>query len=904
MTSPPSNPSTTIYYECSPDSPGATKTRLSVGYEDFVEPPAREKGKPKPELPYLIIGFDTEYVAPEALSRSEVKEGGGKYRVLSYQFHCRQNSGERWSGVGCPDDGERISLIEFLVFALGAGVRDGRASSLPTTIYLVGHFLRADLPAFSDFKDFQWALSNVRKTFVSSEAPIPCDLSFAEGQTVKLKIYVRDTMLLTPGGSKGLAPLGDMIGIPKLSLHPDKREDQRLKENMDIVRRQSWSQYREYALNDASICVEFLQHVIDQCQALGIKKIPVTLSSIGVDLLLKSWSQNDADSLEILGREEVVEEKWNSNLNRYQKIEREVPLEECAWYTEFVTETYHGGRNEQFWFGPCYEADWTDYDLSSAYPTAMSLIGFPQWQRIRHSTSVDDFQPTTLGFACVDFKFPETVRYPILPIRTPNGLIFPLEGRSYCAAPEVAVAKQLGAEISIRHGVIVPTDDGALVFGDFIRDCLKKRSQHPKGSVDNLFWKEISNSTYGKTAQGLREKRVFDLRDQETKLLPQSPITNPFFASYITSFVRAVLGEIINSLPPTVMVFSCTTDGFITDASEAHIRAAEGGSLSALFSNARKHLTGKPLVLEKKHQIRLPLGWRTRGQATIKAGQEHSDDPTYNVILAKAGISVPKAYESVQDQSDYMCNLFFQRSEGDTVITTSLIGLRDMIEFDADLVPTEQTKRLSMEFDWKRKPYAIGTSHDHRDHVLFSTIPWKHVDDFIKVREVWTEYQKKSPLCIKSIEDYELFAAYAESMLSLSAKSRRYLSTENTDLVRLRQTLCAAWHHKEWGIDGWPMLRIDNRRVDTGTAAGFAKFLSACDIPTKQYDVENAKGKELAFNACPPTKRCRDAVEQLRKFYPKLDVRELFAVTSEIGRLFAKAANECEFVSRAANVPS
>ena len=116
----------------------------------------------------------------------------------------------------------------------------------------------------------------------------------------------------------------------------------------------------------------------------------------------------------------------------------------------------------------------------------------------------------------------------MLPIRTQNGLIFPLEGRSYCSAPEIVAALELGA-ITVRHGVVVPTDDNVRVFGDFIRDCIKKRSyyQKEKGkrSLDALFWKEISNSTYGKTAQGLRKKRVFDMREEETRPLARSKIT-------------------------------------------------------------------------------------------------------------------------------------------------------------------------------------------------------------------------------------------------------------------------------------------------------------------------------------------------------------------------------------------
>ena len=117
-----------------------------------------------------------------------------------------------------------------------------------------------------------------------------------------------------------------------------------------------------------------------------------------------------------------------------------------------------------------------------------------------------------------------------------------------------------------KWGVIVPSNPKTRIFGEFIKECLEHRIKAGSKTLEGLFWKEISNSTYGKTAQGLRKKRVYDMRDKTTKELPPSKITNPFFAAYITSFTRAILGEIINSLKPDTYVFSCTTDGFITTA--------------------------------------------------------------------------------------------------------------------------------------------------------------------------------------------------------------------------------------------------------------------------------------------------------------------------------------------------
>src|SRR5664280_1218619 len=457
---------------------------------------------------------------------------------------------------------------------------------------------------------------------------------------------------------------------------------------MDVLRRTNWELFERYALNDAVICVEYLKRMIALYESLtGKTKVPVTLTSIGVDLLIKSWDDDlKIDQLDILGKETVVEERWDKKKGYYVKQRKNVSLKECYWHEALVTECYHGGRNEQFWFGPCFEDVWNDYDLSSAYATAMSLIGRANWKKFRFSRKVEDYGPQTLGFACVTFKFPKSIRYPSMPVRTVNGLVFPMEGTTNCTAPEISVAKDLGAELTIHHGVIIPTDDSIRVFGHFIKGCLAERKKHKKGSLNNLFWKEIANSTYGKTAQGLREKRVYDMRDRQTKILPPSKITNPFFAAYITSFVRAVLGEIINSLPRSVLVFSCTTDGFLTNASERQMKQAQKGRLAKLFAETRLDMMGEPAVLEKKHSIRIPLGWRTRGQATLKPGPVNPDDKNFHIVLAKGGIYTRGEYEREQDKNELIVGMFFKRKPTDQIYMEVMTGIRDMVNYDSDLV--------------------------------------------------------------------------------------------------------------------------------------------------------------------------------------------------------------------------
>jgi len=100
------------------------------------------------------------------------------------------------------------------------------------------------------------------------------------------------------------------------------------------------------------------------------------------------------------------------------------------------------------------------------------------------------------------------------------------------------------------------------------------------------------------------------------------------------------------------------------------------------------------------------------------------------------GISLSDDYETVQDRSEYICSLFFNRTPEDRISSKSLTGIRDMVDYDADLVEKELTRRLNKEFDWKRRPYAIATCPRYHDHVIFDTVPWQSVEDFQDSRAV------------------------------------------------------------------------------------------------------------------------------------------------------------------------
>lgn len=854
-----------------------------------------------PDSPYLIIGFDTEFEStrPNFTNRqirnsskkpeTQIDPDTGephvlvKNKILSYQFlalFCDEvNSPISWEGIACPakeDDLEaRLSLGTFISFVIAEGMRQRRMTQCPLKIYLVGHFTRADVPAFADFQDMTHFISNVRNTFISTDSSLPIQIKFddknSQDSTVTLSIILRDTMLLTPATSKSLSAIGDLMGVPKIKLDDDPKKDQAYKEKMSRLRREKWELFKEYALTDARICAVYAKKIMEESHGLtGKLRVPSTLSSIGVDLLIDHWKQNPStEPLRVLGKKIINQKVYNKRLGYFTKRKREVPLDIVSYHIPLAIDCYHGGRNEQFWFGPGYQADWFDFDLASAYPTAMSLLALPDWERVKFTTNLDDFDDFSFSFVRAKFSFPDTVRYPTLPVRTDNGLIFPLSGETSFCGPELSLARNLGAKIEILHGIVFPINSDVRPFGDFVKDCIARRRAFKKGDLKELFWKEITNSTYGKTAQGLQERYVFDIQEREMQRLPESPITNPFYAGMITSSVRAVLGEIMNAIPQDRMVFSCTTDGFLTDADQDEIVSAQNGSLCALFRGGRELIANDPKILEVKHRLRRPLGWRTRGQATLEPHTPLAGEPQSAVLLAKGGIRAPRSKDTAELQNTFITETFFGRHSLSKVEVEFFSSTRDNVIYKVDLVGKHLWKKLNMEYDWKRQPFAMGFSNEYR-HIAFSTRPWNSKEEFETVRELWQSFVHNNFFCMKRQKNFYNFYQFVISQTSLPPSAKKYLHKEQGDLQRLRQSLCRARYHRTAGFEG---IKI--------TAAKFAEILVACGVPCNKTDVENARGNtKFEPHYVPITPLVEHCFKRLVKIFPFLEVEKFLPDTA------------------------
>ncbi|MBI5800259.1 MAG: hypothetical protein HZA92_05960, partial [Verrucomicrobia bacterium] len=664
----------------------------------------------------------------------------------------------------------------------------------------------------ADFPKLKLQFNSIRNTFVSLQQPVKVVVPDSHRHSHKIAVTLRDTMLLTPGGSKSLDSLGDLLGEPKVEL-----PDGQIERMAELLERDP-ELFERYAKQDPKICVAHALHLLQLNEELtGKAVVPVTLSGLGEAFLLRLWETKEVSFQKVLGVEELVETAWNRALGHPMPHKVIKPVLIRHLFESLASECFHGALNVQFLFGAGPIGTWLDVDLAGAYTTAMSLIGMPDWERLRSSTNLDDYGPLTLGFSYVRFRFPPGTIHPCLPVATDHGPLFPLTGESCCCAPEIYLARRLGATVEILHGVVLAVDDSVRPFELFVQECTRRRSQFPKGDVMNALFKELGNSAYGRIAQGARPKRAFDSRTGQLHWLRPGRISNPFFAAWITSYIRGVMSEMLNALPPHVVVCSAITDGFLSTATEADIVAATQGELCQSYSLARQRLTGDPKIYEVKHRIAQPLGIRTRGQATLISL------PGEPIVLARAGIKPP--LKDTAAQNDWLITEFLKRTPETRLSYSQLRSLQDLHRSGGDLVSVHVKRRAGLDFDFKRQP--IGECiRDIRGvpHLAFDTRPWPDVDAFLKCRADWDVFRRTRVL--KTVADLEEFRAFCAT-----PSGPRTRTSKPGGAVKVAQRLfLRAWTRNRWGLDSTVMNYPE-----------LANWLTAAGYPCRREDVENAK---------------------------------------------------------------
>lgn len=819
------------------DAAGVTQpvARSAKTLDNFPLIPQKSKNRldVSSEL-HLDIGFDTEYVYNPHTKQND---------ILSYQSYVVLPDGTGVPGILYPASAhkkDRLSLKNFLAKTLTPLLKNEQITEWPGSMTLYAHFLRADVASFSDFwSDHKILLKGIRSTVSSFKNRYGIDFDEVENRREKNSLITfdkrtspprcsnvtfTDTLLITPGGM-GLAECGQLLGLPKLTV-PAPYSINDMRQYLKGDRRG----FEAYAVRDAEIAVRYALQVKSFCtESLMIERVPTTIGAMAVSRFLKTIKESGQSPEVCMGTRTISRQCWNPDTHGFRTLKSTQSIPSRELYETFAINCYHGGRNECFMMGITPESQWYDYDLAGAYTTGLLDVLQPDYDNLYTSQNPEEFCGHTMGFALVSFRFSDTVRYPCLPVRTDQyGLFFPLTGESWATAPEIALALSLGAEITIQHGIIIPwrqyksdnasspTEPACSVFLPFVQQVRENRNRHDKGSLEEKFWKEIGNSLYGKLAQGLHAKTAFDTARGLNSPLPPSSVTQPFFAAHVTGFVRAVVGELMNALPPNAIVVSVTTDGFLTDASIEDIDMS--GPLSSRFQALCDIADPGSSMLTCKHQVRQLVAMKTRGQLTYKESEG------FPIVHARAGVK-PPADIPRDDYNRYMVDLYMNRAPGQKLRRGSLISTRDMWLNESDLVAVESEIRLNLEFDFKRQLLAPTMNEGH---LLMYSRPWDDMSQALKQRQLFDDWRQTHAL--KDEADWEdwcdfLYCRNVFTPLKLKVGLNR------SDDVLVRLFLRALAQH-QWG------LTPDDRKIQTSKET--ATWLVSEGYSVTFSDVKNA----------------------------------------------------------------
>lgn len=847
------------------------------GYQSVTSEPALNLKRPKtlddyPVMPpasknvsvisndlTLHIGFDTEYVFNPETRQND---------ILSYQSYVVLPDNTGISNIIYPPDSQkksRLSFKEFLFQTITPLLETGVITKWPGIINIYAHFIRADIASFANFwSDYKILLKGIRGTVSSFKNRYGIDFDEQQERRVKTEqimfdkrtspprcsnVAFIDTLLITPGGM-GLAECGELLGLPKLTI-PAPYSITNMREYLLGDR----AGFEAYALRDAEIAVRYALQVRNFCaRELMIDRVPATIGAMAVSRFTKTLKENNMSPEVCLGTHIKTRELWLTEKQAFRTIKNPASVPSRELFETFPINCYHGGRNECFMMGVTPSDHWYDYDLAGAYTTGLLDILTPDYGNIRLSKNPDDYCGHVMGFALVTFRFPESVPYPSLPVRTDQyGLFFPLSGESWATAPEIELALSLGAEMTIHNGIIVPwicdtsphNSESTSVFLPFVQQVRENRNRHIKGSLEEKFWKEIGNSLYGKLAQGLRAKTAFDTARGLNRSLPPSSVTQPFFAAHVTGFIRAVVGELMNALPSDSSVVSVTTDGFLTNCPLDKINMS--GPLSSRFQSLCDIVDPGSSMLTCKHEVSQLIAMKTRGQLTYRAIQGKP------VVHARAGVK-PPADIPRSDYNDYMVDLYLNRLPGQTLSRSTLISTREMWLSESDLVSREQDIRLNLEFDFKRQPVQPAMNEGH---LLMFSRPWDNMEEALQQRSLFDDWRQTHTL--KTLADWDDWCDFLYCRTVFSDMKLKVGSKRSDDiLVRL---FLRALTQCQWGL----MLK-DKKSY---SCKEVAEWLTSEGYSVTVTDVKNAvraKIPQMKFSSVTP--RMKSLMDIIARKYP------------------------------------
>ena len=606
------------------------------------------------------------------------------------------------------------------------------------------------------------------------------DRSNSYNRYARFNITIRDTMNFTNANNLSLQALGKSLGFEKMDMCKEEYE------NMHRTLKNNTYKFIKYSLADAIITQRYYNKVLGENLMLS-----PTLNGINaqcfidkqLEVLNTVYNFNDSGRMFGKNYDKIFRclEKVENGL-KYDKKQDKLKLDENyriinndPYWIEFFTqcrESYFGGNNQ------CFSGYWIDkktidIDLKSAYPTGESCIydidftksgaKYVTRRDIEYFTDLLQDDPFLPCIVCIrSFKFNDNIKFPTITQKCGGNIVYTMEKNDgeflYLTGIEYWAALQQKCKIEVES-IIVPVmlkdDDRKLVktLGHvnsyLVKQRKKMKENFGKGSKEELDYKLAANATYGKMAQQLSNTHSYNALSDSYEDVGMSCITNAYYASYITATARAILNltaQEIHELGHSV--YSCTTDGLITDLEEKELSKLKVYGLKRFIQENRCYFFDEKLdsdIFEVKHRQNTFLNVATRHNIALNS----------EGVLAHGGLKTQFIKDSQEDR-DEMIRAFLECSyQGYDYVDSDSVSFRDIVMKDKKFYKKDKIKTHSMKYDFKRKPIAIvdkTITFKDKQYLAadFDTVAYKDLEEFKKYRDA-----SKNAKLIRTKQDFD-----------------------------------------------------------------------------------------------------------------------------------------------------
>jgi hypothetical protein len=365
-----------------------------------------------------------------------------------------------------------------------------------------------------------------------------------------------------------LEKLGKVIKLPKVKINENYFFN--MVSLLESQKEDEQGLFEKYAIADAQITLGYFcyfNNILNKVSEGKIKKEVLTVSGSGIPLF-ESLVQEKSEKE--FGDKFYIERR-TMGIIRGTKGKREQVKSRKA-DESFAGYTYYGGLNTYF-RAKSYKCNENEIiihpDLVKAYVTNLATIAAVDYNA-RKKTNFDWDQQlmglagyiqnpehTEIGIFRTEYKFPKNTYQSTIPQKTEGGLIYTLQGNDFCTLVEIIEALRMKGVSNemIEQAIIYPKflirGKPYFPFAEFLIFLSEARKKYAEelgaDSFECELLKLMGNGFYGKLAQGIEYRTVYDLDGKKVQLEP-SIVTNPIYAAPTTSISRCVIAVMVNEI--------------------------------------------------------------------------------------------------------------------------------------------------------------------------------------------------------------------------------------------------------------------------------------------------------------------------------------------------------------------